>query len=133
MFSPILWRVSLTHMCQVIPSNLNVKDGDNATLQVITNGESSPGLYNVSHLIKFSIQQNSLCSSVQTLLSHQQHRLVNAPMEAMSRLKPTAAPKRMPTAVTLQPPPLPTQLPRLPRLTMALSKQPCSVEHSAAV
>ena len=31
----------------VIPSSLNIKEGDNATLQVITNGDPSGGLYNV--------------------------------------------------------------------------------------
>lgn len=33
-----------------VPQSLGVKDGDNATIQVVTNGDPSGGLYNVSHL-----------------------------------------------------------------------------------
>lgn len=34
----------------MVPSSLNIKDGTNATLQVVTNGDPSGGLYNVKPL-----------------------------------------------------------------------------------
>ena len=33
----------------MVPSSLNIKDGTNATLQVVTNGDPNGGLYNVRH------------------------------------------------------------------------------------
>lgn len=34
---------------QMVPSSLNIKDGTNATIQVVTNGDPSGGLYNVKN------------------------------------------------------------------------------------
>ena len=32
-----------------MPADLGIKDGDNATIQVVTNGDPNGGLYNVSN------------------------------------------------------------------------------------
>lgn len=47
---PIFQEQGLGQFCMsavTVPSDLNVTDGQNATIQVITNGDPSGGLYNV--------------------------------------------------------------------------------------
>ena len=57
---PIFQEQGLGEFCMsdvTMPSNLNIVDGQNATIQVVTNGDPTGGLYNV-HPLSGSVPLN---------------------------------------------------------------------------
>ena len=54
----------------MVPSSLGIKDGDNGTIQVVTNGDPSGGLYNVCwllspcHLNRANLIRSPQCADV---------------------------------------------------------------------
>ncbi|KAI9716767.1 MAG: hypothetical protein M1812_005107 [Candelaria pacifica] len=64
---PVLQEQGLGAFCMknvMVPSNLNVKDGMNATIQVITNGDPNGGLYNCADItFKMDAPATSVCTN----------------------------------------------------------------------